>query len=101
MNTSTKQTLQIVLFWVSLFVVMGIGVLIYLFQKQVQMPQVKALDAIPSHTALFVECTKPADFFIFHSEAKPLFNLFLNRKQQQNLQQIVSVLKNAKPDFDI
>ena len=101
MKTSTKQTLQIVLFLISLFAVAGISVLFYLFHKQVQMPQTKALDAIPAHTALFFECTKSADFFAFHAKAEPLFKLFLNAKQQQNLQQMISVLQNKKHDFNI
>jgi hypothetical protein len=97
MKTSTKHTVKVILFSISLLAVAGISLLFYLFHKQLQTPQTKAMDAIPSHAALFFESTKPADFFLFHSESESLFNLFLNEKQQQNLRQMLSMVK----DFDI
>jgi len=97
MKTSVKHTLKVILISISIAVMTGMSVLFYLFHKQLQTPQIKALDAIPSHTALFFESNKPTDFLLFHLESEPLFNLFLNEKQQQNLQQMVSIVK----DFDI
>ena len=101
MKTSTKQTLLIVLLLITIFAVVGVGVLSYLFHRQVRTPQTKALEAIPNRVALFFETKKPADFFAFNAKSQPLFTLFLGEKQQENIQQIVSMLKDAKPIFDV
>jgi hypothetical protein len=91
---------QLILLFTALFAVAGVGVLLYLFHKQIQTPQTKALDAIPTHTALFFESRNPDDFFSFNADAQSLFNLFLNEKQQQHIQKMVSLLSD-KQDFDI
>ena len=101
MKTSTKHTLRLVLLSITILIGVGVGVLLYLFHKQIQTPPTKALAAIPSHTALFIESTKPAAFFNFTTEAQPLFSLFINEIQQKNIQQIVSILRDKKQGFDV
>ena len=101
MKISTKQTIKITLFLIALFAVAGGGVLSYVFHKQVQMPQTKALDAIPTNAALFFECTQPADFLAFKTEAQTLFSIFLDKQQQENIQQIDRIIKDVKFGFDV
>jgi hypothetical protein len=101
MKTATKHTLKIILFSFSILAVAGVSVLFYQFHKQVQTPQVRALDAIPINAALFFESFKPADFLDSNSEAKPMYKLFLNEKQQENLQKMFSLLKETQHGFDI
>jgi len=92
MKTSTKQTLRVVLLLIALFAIVELVVLSYVFHKQVKTPQTTALEAIPNNTALFFESRNPAGFFSFNAEAEPLFALFLDEKQQKNIQQIAAIV---------
>jgi hypothetical protein len=101
MKTSTKQTIKVVLLLIALFAAAGVGLLSYVFHKQVQTPQVKALDAIPNHAALFFESTEIADFFAFKKEAQALFDIFLDKQQQENIQQMDRMVRDVKFGFDM
>ena len=101
MKTSTKQTLKVVLLLIALFAAAGIGVLSYVFHKQVRTLQIKALDAIPNHTALFFETARFEDFLSFNADAQPLFTVLFDEKQQKNLWQMLWMLKDVKFGFDM